>query len=343
MPNSLVEIFRAGTHVDANGVERTFTPEDIDSIVSTYSSAEPAPLFVHHDESGEQKGVVGEVFRLGQSVVAKAANVTDDFAGLFKGDDPWQLSVRLNPPVDDQGWSLRHLAAVPKGAVQMLPAEFSETGAVAIAFASPEVLTAFEFLARDIRNIFTGMRDMLVEEFGAERVATVMPMWQLDALTDSVQVLSREPEIDSAPQFSQPTPGDSMATEEELREREVAVSEREAELSRQVEEQAVTEFAAFAQTRLNDGAQFSLDAAVVTFRQLPATDEVVEFGQGDDKQSAAPREALKLLLQSIPKSVEFSEFAGAGEFTTGDGSDVNPDASRRKAAASKYNSARRAS
>lgn len=343
MPASLVEIFKAGTHTDANGVERTFTPDDIESIVSSYSAAEsPAPLYIHHDESGDQKGFVGEVFRLGQSVVAKAANVADDFAGLFKGEDPWQLSVRLNPPSNDQGWSLRHLAAVPRGAVQMLPAEFSESNGVAITFASPEVFTAFEFLARDIRNIFTGMRDMLVEEFGAERVATVMPMWQLDALTDSVEMLSRESEPVSVSQFSQPTPGANFMTEEELQQRAAELDARQAELDQQAEEGRVNTFVQFAQAELDKGKQFSLAAATAVYQSLPNTDERVEFGEGDDKQSLSPRQAFKALLQSIPKSVEFGEFASSEGTVTGDDENPSPEQRRRQAAAAKYNASRRA-
>ena len=131
-------------------------------------------------------------------------------------------------------------------------------------------------------------------------------------------------------------------TEEELQQRAAELDAREADLNQQAEENQVTEFVQFAQAELDDGKQFSLSAATAVYRSLPDTEDKVEFGEGDDKQSLSPRQAFKALLQSIPKSVEFGEFASSEDTVTGDNDDENTEVKRRKAATSKYNASRRA-
>jgi hypothetical protein len=96
--------------------------------------------------------------------------------------------------------------------------------------------------------------------------------------------------------------GSGRLSAEELQRREAAVAAREAALGRQ-------EFASFAQGLLNDGKQFNKSLAIELYSGLGESGEL-EFSEGDEVKKLAPREAFKLFLSKLPKSVEFGEVAG---------------------------------
>jgi len=119
-------IFKSGTHTNGAGVEKTYTNEDLDSIVARYNPAEfKAPIVIGHPKTDDPAyGWIGEVKRVGSMLFAKASEVVPEFAeavnkGFFKN-----RSIALN-----KDGSLRHvgfLGAVPPAVKGLGDVSFSE-------------------------------------------------------------------------------------------------------------------------------------------------------------------------------------------------------------------------
>lgn len=144
----LVEIFRAGTHIDSAGVERSFTEADLDQMSSSYDSAKhSAPLLVGHDESKPNMGIVDRLSRIGGSLYATAKDVSADFKSAINDRRLPALSAALYHPEDKRNpspgsWALRHVAAVQIPAVKgMTTPQFAEGDlSIAIEFSEPTIL-----------------------------------------------------------------------------------------------------------------------------------------------------------------------------------------------------------
>lgn len=141
----LVEIFRAGTHLDSAGVSRSFTEADLDQMASSYDPAKhAAPLLVGHDESRANMGLVDRVARIGSSLYAQARDVSAEFKAAVNQRRLPALSAALYHPDDQRNpspgnWALRHVAAVQIPAVKGMAApQFAEGDlSVAIEFSEP--------------------------------------------------------------------------------------------------------------------------------------------------------------------------------------------------------------
>lgn len=305
----LVEIFRSGKHIDSHGVSREFSEADLDAIASGYSPDRfRAPFLEGHNEDRPNRGLVKRVIRLGRSLFAEPYQVDDGFKNEVNGGGWPALSSAFYSPDDprnyNQGsWSLRHVAAVQIPAVKGMEApEFGEVpdAMIAIDFAEPQIIDAISMVARETANILTGLRDILVEQFGAESISAVMPAWQLDSLRMAAE-MAQEAYPTENPIFEEA----HTMTEEELQQREADLAKREAALAQQEADLVRSEFAQFCETLLAEGRQFSKESAIATYMALPT--DPVEFGEkGETKQ---PRELYKEQLKAIPKTVEFREVA----------------------------------
>ena len=115
-----IPIFRAGTHTDANGNEKTWTEAELDTIVQKYQPQEhEAPVVIGHPEHNSPAwGWVEGLKREGNLLYAKYKELVPEFVdmvrkGLFK-----KRSISLYPDM-----TLRHvgwLGAMPP-AVKGLP------------------------------------------------------------------------------------------------------------------------------------------------------------------------------------------------------------------------------
>ncbi len=79
-----IEIFRAGTHTDSNGRQRTWTRADLDKTVASYDPEHnEAPVVIGHPKNnGPAYGWVEGVKRVGDLLVAKLKQVEPQFAEL---------------------------------------------------------------------------------------------------------------------------------------------------------------------------------------------------------------------------------------------------------------------
>lgn len=145
----LVEIFRAGTHIDSAGVERTFTETDLDQMASSYNPAvHEAPFLVNHDETQPNQGLVDRVVRIGKSLFAQPKAVAAAFKSQINSRRLPALSAAFYHPQDPRNphqgqWALRHVAAVQIPAVKgMQRPQFAEGDlSIAIQFSEPVIMS----------------------------------------------------------------------------------------------------------------------------------------------------------------------------------------------------------
>lgn len=130
-----IEIFRAGTHQDANGQILTIAPQDLAQIAQSYTPARHhAPVVIGHpQDNAPAYGWVNKLFVEGDSLMAEidpTAELTDLFRrGLYKKISAsfYLPTADINP--DKPGFYLRHigvLGAMPPAIKGMIDPIFND-------------------------------------------------------------------------------------------------------------------------------------------------------------------------------------------------------------------------
>ncbi|MBM2814422.1 MAG: hypothetical protein HW421_1184 [Ignavibacteria bacterium] len=124
------EVFKAGVHTDANGNEREWTQEDLDSIIEKYNNQLPddkheAPVVIGHPVNNSPAYAwVEELKRDGETLLAKFAQIDPQFEDLIKEGRFKKVSIALYPDM-----MLRHvgfLGAIPPAVKGLKDSQFSE-------------------------------------------------------------------------------------------------------------------------------------------------------------------------------------------------------------------------
>lgn len=121
-----IEIFKAGTNTDSQGRTRTWTPADLDKMVSSYNPADfEAPIVIGHPkgDSAPAYGWVEGLKRVGDVLLAKFKQVAPEFSQGVR-DGRWKKrSVRIH-----QDGTLGHVAflgAAPPAIAGLKDIQFS--------------------------------------------------------------------------------------------------------------------------------------------------------------------------------------------------------------------------
>ena len=102
------EIFKVGKHKSSSGVEKVYTVDDLNNIVSNHS--EPTPITVGHPKTNSPAfGWIGNLKVVGESLFAEATDLVPEFLDLVKQKIYKNRSVSLNHN-EDGTLSLRHVA-----------------------------------------------------------------------------------------------------------------------------------------------------------------------------------------------------------------------------------------
>lgn len=132
-----VHVFKAGPQTSAQGVERNFSPEDLDQVVQSYDpSTHEAPLVIGHsgdNDSVPSYGWIKKFVRKGDDLYADV-NFTDVAKDLVKDGHYRKVSISFyspDSPINPHKgqWSARHLAllgAAPPAVKGLEPLSFSE-------------------------------------------------------------------------------------------------------------------------------------------------------------------------------------------------------------------------
>lgn len=132
-----LHVFKAGAQTSAQGVEREFTPKDLDEVVRSYDpNTHEAPLVIGHsgdNDSAPSYGWIKQFVRKGDDLYADV-NFTDVAKDLVKDGHYRKVSISFYSPSSPINphkgqWSARHLAllgASPPAVKGLEPFSFSE-------------------------------------------------------------------------------------------------------------------------------------------------------------------------------------------------------------------------
>jgi hypothetical protein len=313
-----IEVFRAGTHVDASGRRLAFSDSDVAAIAASYDPAlHEAPIVVGHPrDDAPAYGWVGGLTADGGMLRADAHQVDPGFAEMVNAGRFKRVSVSLYAPDSPAnpkpgGWYLRHvgfLGAQPPAVKGLKPVAFagSDEGVVELSETWTLGLVA---------RLFRSLREMLIGQFGQEAADRALPADTIDTVADAGPLvppaagtpLYAEPQKQEEPPVADTTPEAQLAE----RERRILAEEQRLAADRAAfaEERAASraaEDAAFLD-RMVAEARLPADARPLAAALLARADaiEVASFADLAETEHGA----LRQLIERLPPAVAFGEAA----------------------------------
>lgn len=316
MTENWCEIFRTGKHTDANGVEKDWTKEDLDTIVTKFNEKKPkAPCVIGHPKSNNPAyGWVKALKREGERLFAAYKDTVPQFAEwVNKGLYP-NRSISLYPDL-----TLRHvgfLGAVPPAIKGLEEFQFSE---------EPEGYTyefsdSADFKFSTLAEVLQNLREFLISKYDVETADQIISNWKIDDLkrvdsdTESEIKQFTESIIKASagaalPQPEPAAPAAENCFSEELTAKDAKISELQAQLDEERAARRQADFQQFAQEMLEGGHITPAQKVdVVDFMEVCHTHGTYDFSEGEEK-SVLKR--FQEFLKSV-KQVEFSEIAKNG-------------------------------
>lgn len=288
-----IEIFRAGTHTDSNGVEHVFSADDIRELVEGYDPENaPAPLVLGHPKDNDPAYGWASRFSLrdnGTVSLDDASQVEPQFSELLKAGRYKKVSVSIFP---------RNAPSNPTpGKLYVRHIGFLGATAPAVSGLKP------------INH--AGADEAIEIEFSAESEDSGM-------LSRIVRALVPHLRKELTPTDDQQDPTD-MATEQEFAELQEQLKAQKDEVARLKKEAADLAESA-RRTAAQDFAESLSDSNHILPRHTEAVEEIAfalgsasfEFSAGDEKTTALA--AFKTLIKELTsdengngRAVDFSE------------------------------------
>lgn len=121
-----IEIFKAGTHTDSRGRERTWTTADLDKMVAGYNPSDhEAPAVIGHPKDNHPAyGWVAGLKRVGDKLMASFKQVVPEFAAMVERGMFKKRSIRVL--ADGTLGHVGFLGAVPPAIKGLKDIEFAE-------------------------------------------------------------------------------------------------------------------------------------------------------------------------------------------------------------------------
>lgn len=284
----LIEVFKTGTHTDSNGNTRTWTEEDLDTIVRKYVPEEhEAPVVIGHPKDNAPAfGWVERLERNGNVLYAKLKDLVPEFVEAVKKGLYKKRSVSFYPDL-----TLRHigfLGAMPPAVKGLADVKFSE------ADVTIEFIEYPDYRINIVGDIFRRLREWLIEKFDKDTADRIINDWEILKLQEIEDLyMNREKK--------------EFMERDKLKEEIVRLKN---ELQEEKAKQRKTEFSIFCETLVDEGKVTpAMKPLVMDFMEILSCSGEFEFSEADGKVKAHPIEKFKEFLRSLPKQVEFGEVA----------------------------------
>ncbi|GAB2927518.1 hypothetical protein [Rheinheimera gaetbuli] len=347
----LLEIFKAGMRTDSQGREWD-GDSIINEVVSEYDPAVfAAPLVIGHPEMDAPAYGLVKSLSLDKTILqAEPMDVEPQFAEMVNKKRFPKISSSFftpdNPANPKPGkWYLRHVGFLGAAAPAVPGLKMAQ-------FAADDDVVTIEFAASDLEVLWSvsrmarGMRDWMLEKFGAEEADRALPDYVVQGLENQREreFISEEPSPGFAAPQNQPTEeptvdpnkdkkqeqqtADFAAREAKLAAREKALADAEAKVKR-------GEIASFAAGLVTAGKLLPReeDGAVAFMASLTDSD-TVSFAAADGEEKQQPQAAwFREFLTGLPARVSFAEH-GADDGST----DFSEDPQAMAKAAANYQS-----
>jgi hypothetical protein len=331
MPNANVpqpiEVLRAGTHTDSNGVRVTITDADLQRIADTYSPAlHEAPYVVGHPRmDGPAYGWASRFSYRDGVLLAESSDVEEQFAGLVNEGRFKKVSLALYGPKAPGNpapgsWYPRHvgfLGAMPPAIKGLKSVQFAEGESGVHEFG--------DYAERTVIGILRRMRDWFIGQHGQEVADRVIPDYELTYATEEVAADMARDNMTSeggAPVFSEGSPPAGTGADDMSAQQLADLQARLDLAQQQLADRAAADREQQQQARQASAVAFAEGAIgaarvpterreqlVALHLQLAAGADgaVVMFGEGDS--AVAATKVLADLVALIPPAVEFGEHA----------------------------------
>lgn len=325
--NDWVEVFRSGTHIAGNGVERAWTNDELDQMVANHNAATAAPIVIGHPQVNDPAyGWVDQLKRAGNSLLAKFRDVHAEFAKAAEGGAYRKRSVRIYKTPENT-FAIEHVGflGAKRPAIALDALNYS-------ARASGEVFD-FEadwFVPSVMARMMRRLRDAWIEKFGTDEADKVLPDYDITSLNDYANTALNNPEPDDSPTGVTPAPafsshdlstGDpamtgktqadieaAVAAERTRLQTEFAAGEKtlKQQLDAERRQRLSGEFSAFIKDTHLTPAQ--AEGAVDFMLQLSGSgDAQFEFAAGEQKIKKTPLQWFKDFVAAIPQQVPTDE------------------------------------
>lgn len=321
-PCPLIQIFKIGTWTDNSGITVDFSAADLAATAAAYDTAKhEAPLVVGHPTlDAPAHGWVQKLAAIRNALEALPRQVEAVFAegvrdGRFKKISAsfWRPDAPGNPVPGV--YYLRHVgflgAAVPAVRGMRDPAfsaaNFNDAGVIEF---SADFL---EWSSRTQLDLWRGLREWLLTQFGAETADRVVPGYALDSLQSDLEQSAVERAVESvSPSSHQDSLSMSDATDLAAREaalsaRETAIAAQEQQLQAQAAAQRRREVTAFAEVQVKAGKILPRQQAGLIELLLVLPEAPLEFAEAGQTVKTEPRAWLEQFLATLPAQVDYAE------------------------------------
>lgn len=330
MKTKLIEIFKAGKHIAADGSEINFSAADVADIAANYNpDLHEAPIVIGHpkDNSPAFGWVKKLIVSAGDKVLqAMPAQLNADFVEAVKTGAYKKISASIytkespNNPTPGHFY-LRHvgfLGAQPPAIKGLAAVEFAEndqTVEMELDFSE----TDLAFNDKSIARVLRSLKNFLIGKFSQEEADNAIPEWDIESLTTGAKRIINDPGTASKSDFAEPEdPKEEPATADDPRTAELAAileTEKqkrmaaEAELAQIALEKKQAENAEFCEARIKEGRLLPANKEKVlqVLNNLSAAKTQIEFAEEDAVDS------LKQMLSTLPVQVNFAEVASTVE------------------------------
>ncbi len=324
-----IEIFKPGRHTAMSGATIDFTEADLQATAAAYDpKLHEAPIVVGHPKLDAPAYGWAKALTYAGALEAEPDQVDPAFADLVNAGRFKKISASFflpNAPGNPKPgvYYLRHigfLGATPPAVKGLKSASFagSEDGVIEFGDWSDTMQ------ARVLRRL----RDWLIGKFGNDEADKAINPYDVEEIE---RMAHEPPKTVPGVSYSEPPKETSMtltpeqiqalqaenaalkSAADEAKKKTTEFAEREARLNAAEIAAQHKEHAEFAESLVKAGKILPRDRdGLVAFMDALDADAVIEFGEGDAKQSPAAMKWLGDFLSRLPKQVDYNEHAKPG-------------------------------
>lgn len=351
-----IQVFRPGTHTSAQGIELTFTADQVRAIAQNYDAENaPAPVVIGHPTMDGPAFGWAAAFSYddkAERLEADLDQLAPEFVAAVESGAYRKVSIALFGPQHPANpkpgnYYPRHigfLGAAPPAVTGLKPVNFaagSDHDLLEIEFAAPPAA------AWAVRDLFGRVRDWFIDKFGLEAADKALPSYLVESITPPADspAYTAPPAVPAKTEEPSMTPEEIKALQERAAKLEAenkALADSAAAAARNAAFASATEFTA---GMVKDGKLLPADAAALTaVLATVGTAAPVEFSAADgQKVTEAPGAVLRRVLSGVKPVMDVSgnsktppaddKRKGSHGFAAPTGVDVDPDQAKTYAAA----------
>ena len=354
-----IQVFRPGTHTSAQGVELTFTADQVRAIAQNYDAENaPAPVVIGHPTMDGPAFGWAAAFSYddkAERLEADLDQLAPEFVAAVESGAYRKVSIALFGPQHPANpkpgnYYPRHigfLGAAPPAVTGLKPVNFaagSDHDLLEIEFAAPPAA------AWAVRDLFGRVRDWFIDKFGLEAADKALPSYLVESITPPADspAYTAPPAVPAKTEESSMTPEEIKAMPARMAQLEAdnkALADKQAKAARDAAFATANDFCA---SLVKDGKVLPADAPALTaVLANVAQAEAVEFSAADGQQTKeSPLAVLRRVLSGAKPVMDVSgnsktppapaPGARTHGFAAPAGTEVDPEQAKTYAAAKAY-------